>query len=174
MSDQVNPQRSGIERRSRNKGWSETQSKQADLTEWPGWQADLNTNRKLLSDLELQLPIAIQMLASGQNNELRNALKEISDNIPFAELALLSASQIGDQYQALPDKSTGALGQLTYMPGQDALFGTMQFELAVLCRCINEYYKASIKGDTAALQALREYGAWAVARLEAELRRNGK
>jgi hypothetical protein len=117
--------------------------------------------------------LVVAMLDSGQMTDVHTTLKEIHDTVPFAMLALLVASEIGEGLEKLPDDASNVISQLAYLPDSESFLGAMHFELALISRCISEYSKAKLDDDQATLKALRAHGSWAVGRIAEHLRLAG-
>jgi len=143
------------------------------LNQWAGWQANKAANEQVFTKLNTQLQIAIAMLVGGQPGELRKSLEEITSSVPFALAGLIAMSEIGPGLGQMPQGASGVLSQLALTPRAQSFLGSLQYELAVLSRCVNEYSKAKTDADQAALKSLAEHGRWGIGRIMDHLQTTG-
>ena len=142
-----------------------------NLNRWVGWQSDATTTKDMIKALQGRMQSAAISIVSGRMDDVEVVMKKIETDLPFVMLVSLASQEIGDQLGDLSGGASGALSQIMYRPGPDAFLGEMQFELAVLVRCVNESGHTKIENDDAGQAALSEHGKWAIQTIQIHLER---
>ncbi|MEE9212991.1 MAG: hypothetical protein V3U29_10085, partial [Phycisphaeraceae bacterium] len=135
------------------------------LNRWAAWEVDPPAMQKRAGVLAAQVRRLVLLAAAGDDTKLSQAFQALGAEHAAALLVVALEYEFADQLGALPQGPTGALSQLLFSPGADALLAAHRDDLALLCRCLNELAHPAVARNDAVRRRLERECAAAVARI---------